>query len=405
MNTQEVLEASIVDTPPPFPSIDELITRERRRNRARRAGAASASMVGLVAVILGVTLVTNQVGSFRSPGYSTQPPAESAPVTTRVAPARLPLLSLLFTTRLSTVLPGVDLVRSGGAAGVLTGDAGFGNEGDYLFLGAEAVVDPTPAIEDATRFTVVVFEPLTNAPLPTTGAVGALYGGCVGIWQDGAGPAGSHNCAAESGPGGSSIFYGWRDQQGTRELIAVMVFPDGMAVRIEAYGKPSTLPVTAENLAYVIADPRYVIPAWGPQTEIDPIPTPSADYATSMVSCLTPKGWDVEQVGDALQSSVPQEQQDRYQLDIATCQAQLQYGEIVTPPTANERYDNAVASADCLRGQGYSISEAPSREAYIEQLLAQQLPDWDPYAEVFTRAGGPTGVGAAQAACPQPTSW
>lgn len=123
------------------------------------------------------------------------------------------------------------------------------------------------------------------------------------------------------------------------------------------------------------------------------------------MDCLAPKGWDVNTSGDGFRSTVPAEQHDRYELDNATCRAQLEFGTFATPAMGAGWYDQVVASADCLRGLGYPISEAPSRETYVEQLVEWQLPDWDPYAEVFTAAGGPSGVRDAQSACPAPTSW
>lgn len=359
----------------------------------------------MVTVLLGVTQAAGQLADVRTRDHAAQPPATSAPATQpSVAPARLPLLSLLFTTRLSAALPGIDLVRGGGSALILAGGSAFGNEGDYQVIGAQAVVDPSPAIGDVIRLSVGVYEPLTNAPLPTVGIFGALYGDCAAVWRGGTTPAGSSDCDQRAGPGGSTIVYGWRDQQVARELIAVMAFPDGVAVRVEAYGKPETVAVTASILADVVADPRYVIPAWGPRAELAATPAPTADWGADMVECLAPKGWDVRRASDGYESSVAPERYDQYEVDVATCQAQLSYGELVTPAVAGRWYEQTAAGAGCLRGHGYAISEPPSREAFVEQLLAKRLPEWDPYAEVFT-TGGPSGVREAQATCPPPTSW
>ena len=124
-----------------------------------------------------------------------------------------------------------------------------------------------------------------------------------------------------------------------------------------------------------------------------------------MVECLAPLGWDVHVSGEGYGATVPAEQYDQYELDVAACRAQFDYGRIVTPLVANSWYDKLVASADCLRDQGYWISQPPSREVFVGQLEAEQLPDWDPYAEVFDTSGGPASVREAQSACPAPTSW
>jgi len=145
----------------------------------------------------------------------------------------------------------------------------------------------------------------------------------------------------------------------------------------------------------------------GGKSATDPQPDPTSDYATNMVNCLAAKGWDVQRNPDGTYSSrYPDEQSDQYDADVAACRAQFGYEELaVTEEQASNFYDKLVASAECLRGLGYDISDPPSRQSYVETLVGGELPDWAPYTELLEMAGSAAEVQEAEAACPQPSTW
>jgi len=60
-----------------------------------------------------------------------------------------------------------------------------------------------------------------------------------------------------------------------------------------------------------------------------------------------------------------------------------------------------VESAGCLEGLGFSISEPPTRETYVEQLESADSEAWDPYADIVELATGEE-WDEARRACPQP---
>jgi hypothetical protein len=55
------------------------------------------------------------------------------------------------------------------------------------------------------------------------------------------------------------------------------------------------------------------------------------------------------------------------------------------PPLSLEAtYHYLLDVADCLRGLGHEVADAPSLDAYLDQAAAQQ-PTWDPYAILAER--------------------
>lgn len=59
-------------------------------------------------------------------------------------------------------------------------------------------------------------------------------------------------------------------------------------------------------------------------------------------------------------------------------------GEEVPPPTEDQvraYYEALLASAECLRGIGYGVSEPPTFDAYLDEGVAS----WDPFGEVLNQ--------------------
>jgi hypothetical protein len=133
-----------------------------------------------------------------------------------------------------------------------------------------------------------------------------------------------------------------------------------------------------------------------------------------MFACMRDKGWAVEIEGHGLAgpaSGIPDAQRDAYKADLDACTAKLGYNTALpTVEEAGDYYDKLLASAECLRGLGYEVSEPPSRQLYAETLAGGKFPDWDPYSDVrsvLTTRGGAwidtwTEVNKK---CPHPVSW
>jgi hypothetical protein len=142
----------------------------------------------------------------------------------------------------------------------------------------------------------------------------------------------------------------------------------------------------------------------------EPPAQPSGDFGTNMVACLMAKGWDVRTTGDggfAPPAAIPAAQYERWLAEVDACRERFGYNDVtVTPAMASSFYDKLVASAECLRGLGYGVSQPPSRQAFVEQFAHGEIPGWAPYVELAAMLGGPgPEFAAVERACPQPTSW
>ena len=89
MNLSRLLDQTIVESPPPFPALDNLIARERRRARRRQLGAAAGVAAAVIAVTVGVQVLSPAGG----PGIA---PAE--PSTWAIPSASAPSLPTAWPT-------------------------------------------------------------------------------------------------------------------------------------------------------------------------------------------------------------------------------------------------------------------------------------------------------------------
>jgi hypothetical protein len=141
-------------------------------------------------------------------------------------------------------------------------------------------------------------------------------------------------------------------------------------------------------------------------------PAPAADFGENMVGCMSAKGWDVGVDAQGRMTTphdgVPNSQIEQYRNDAQECLANFGYDKFtITPEMASSFYDKQVALAQCLRGLGYVIPDPPSREAYVEELVNTGGASWFPWQAVqdAVHAGDSNASKAAEAVCPQPTSW
>lgn len=118
------------------------------------------------------------------------------------------------------------------------------------------------------------------------------------------------------------------------------------------------------------------------------------EYQDRLDDCLRGLGIDVfEQDGQT------QYEGEGFEEAIAACEAELGPPPAPAPLTDDEiisLYEQSLTAADCLEGLGYTISEPPSVERYIEAYrlsMSGGPPPWNPHSEV--RAEVPS--------CPQPS--
>ncbi len=110
--------------------------------------------------------------------------------------------------------------------------------------------------------------------------------------------------------------------------------------------------------------------------------------AVALADCLGEAGWDVsvsEHGGWGVEAAIPVEQERLYDEARLKCLEDL---DLLTPSVdvdfAQYSYDNNLRVHNCLIENGYSVSEVPDRNVYVQRLLEDpNKENWDPYAEIF----------------------
>jgi len=130
------------------------------------------------------------------------------------------------------------------------------------------------------------------------------------------------------------------------------------------------------------------------------------EQVRDLVRCLNDRGWETEILpgSNTYRTVVPPEQMDRYNADIEECQAEIGVDMSppqVTPQEASKLYDILLEVADCVRGLGYHVPEAPSRQSFVDDLVSYPVPSWHPYDPVY-ESGGSAGIQRVEAECPIP---
>lgn len=125
------------------------------------------------------------------------------------------------------------------------------------------------------------------------------------------------------------------------------------------------------------------------------------------MTCLADLGWadvDVSDTGAITlrdMSKAAKFDADMHQC-IATVNAQYPLPP-VTDTALAQRYGSEVETRECLIGMGYSISEAPSKKTWIEQMRLSTADVWLPYAELFfENTISPAEEKSIKQTCPDP---
>lgn len=103
------------------------------------------------------------------------------------------------------------------------------------------------------------------------------------------------------------------------------------------------------------------------------------DFATNMMTCLGADGWDVDIVaGNNIEATLTSEQQDPYLAAVQACKEDFGYDQAIELDESQlkELYRGLVAMTRCIEDQGYSISEIPSEQTFLESRY------FDPYGEL-----------------------
>jgi len=274
MSLRDILDSSIVEEPPPFPDLDELIARERRRQRRIRWAAAVTGAAGVVGAVLGVTLVAGSLGRAPAAGFPEAPPPaleSSVSVTADETPQeRYARLSELLRTRVAALLPGATVTSRNPDHTEL-----FGDEPPMGFPGYDytAAVVEVSAPQGSMDLSILIVRPLTPPlPQPTAGVAGRLFGGCAGEWPTATPPvSGQDTCEDRPGPGGTAVSIAERHSEVGPSRLVTVAFPDGGVVTVIT--DPAATLLSPDELIEIVADPGFVAGRAAPPHEpamVDP---------------------------------------------------------------------------------------------------------------------------------------
>lgn len=118
------------------------------------------------------------------------------------------------------------------------------------------------------------------------------------------------------------------------------------------------------------------------------------------------KGWDVTVDPDegSFRAKYPSDQDAQYRADSESCYDELGYSMTPSPVSTEEAdrlYDHWLPIAECLEENGYTLSEPPSRQAFVEETVRNRVPPWHPY-DALGQQGGLQIREQAEEDCPIP---
>lgn len=118
----------------------------------------------------------------------------------------------------------------------------------------------------------------------------------------------------------------------------------------------------------------------------------SESWEDDVVGCLQEKGWDASVAPEGgFEAAFPTDQEEQYRADVEACHDEL--GDAMDPPPMSSEeveraYDMLLDVATCVRGLGFEVPEAPSKQAYVEHLVNNGIGPWHPY-DGITEPGDP----------------
>jgi len=143
------------------------------------------------------------------------------------------------------------------------------------------------------------------------------------------------------------------------------------------------------------SSPTATIPS-GP-----PFSGTAEEWLAHLYDCIRQEGWTVSRLPDGgYQVAVPPGQQDAFRRARDSCATAL--GPAPSAPVLSQteiraRYTYLVSMRDCLIGLGYTISEPPSIDEFVDTWATGP---WSPYNDLANQTG-PSGWEEANRTCPQ----
>ena len=245
-----LLDGSIIETMPPFPSVDDVIAEERRRQRLLRGvgvigvAAAVAGLVFAVQAGVGVSLTG---GPPVQPGESSSAGTGAPSPTTRTVYDTGTRLSGALQAQLSTVVPGI-------ATRIVIPNVADDTQQGYIGFMTNLSVTTSTSVGVVE---LIALWPMPGGPRPSPGA----FFGCGGLFAGQPPPANpaDQSCEEHLDASGARIVLAYQPYGLARSYIVIVHYSDGAIVRISANNEPPTstaAPIlTLDQLRRVVTDP------------------------------------------------------------------------------------------------------------------------------------------------------
>jgi len=133
----------------------------------------------------------------------------------------------------------------------------------------------------------------------------------------------------------------------------------------------------------------------------------SSEMLDASVACMRERGWDIEVREDEswYAPGVSEEQYDAYVADTNECREAnetIEQPEDVSAERWKNGYDAVLASAECLRDQGYDIPKAPSFQAWKDTFfVGDGANQWLPWSFVPVPSMSADEFTSLEENCPQ----
>jgi hypothetical protein len=129
----------------------------------------------------------------------------------------------------------------------------------------------------------------------------------------------------------------------------------------------------------------------------------------AMVACMADEGWQVTLTFDSPENEgmtspdIPPKQEKQYDRADAKCTKLTNWGAIsakLTADQAGKEFDDLVQVASCLESHGFAVADAPSKQAFVDQLVENNT-IWFPYDSILKGGGSYADYQKALKLCPQ----
>ncbi len=166
--SRKLLDNSIIEAMPPFPSVDDVIAGERRRQRLRRGAAMLAVAAAITGLVFGIQAGlggTPTSGPSVQPGQSSSGATDSPTNGPRTVEATAARLTDAFDAALSTVVPGA----------TRTLEPSVGNDSHPGYTGFTVSGSVTTS-QGVGAIELTAFWPLEGVPAPTDDELAGVLG-------------------------------------------------------------------------------------------------------------------------------------------------------------------------------------------------------------------------------------